>query len=278
MLQMRHWQANILGAVVAAGVVVGGLLVNAPEAEANGPTNPMRLVPPAVAGHGTGEIPLGEGMELWGQPSRLNLFWTSDSADEVIRTYSDAWKAAGFEPKTTKQDRVSSVSMVEKASGLMRTITVIDTQDQRMVIPGLTDVRIAPELTPRHAPVPVPETARSYMAHVDDDGSSVSYSGSYLIPIRPAEVAEFYRVEMKKLGYRQNDDAAVKHIKAGEIVEFSRGPEFVQVVATRPDAGRLEEVMRAGKLDKKLDPDGTALVVITHTRGLEDGAQAGSKP
>lgn len=276
---MRQWQANILGCVVAAAVVAGGLLVDAPEAKANGPANPMRLVPPPVAGHGVGEIPLSEGLELWGQPSRLNLFWTTDSAEEVARTYSDAWKAAGFEPKTTKQDQVTSITMVDKSSGLMRTVTVIDSHDQRMVIPGLTDIRIAPDLTPRHAPVPVPENARSYMAHVDDDGASVSYSGSFLIPIRPADVAEFYRVEMKKLGYRQNEDTAVRHLKAGEVVEFVRGSEFVQVVATRPDAGKLDELTRSGKLDRKFDSEGTALVVLTHTRTLEpDGSGAGSKP
>jgi hypothetical protein len=274
---MRSWQANILGIAVAGGVVAGGLLVNAPEAEANGPSNPMRLVPPPVAGHGTGEIPLGEAMELWGQPSRLNLFFTNDSTDEVIRTYADAWRAAGFDPKINRQDRVSNVSMVEKSSGLMRTVSVIDDQNQRMVIPGLTDVRIAPELTPRHAPVPVPDNVHEYLAHTDDDGSSVSYSGSYLVPLHPSEVAEFYRTEMKKLGYKPNENATVKHVKSGEMVEFIRGPEFVQIVATRPDGGRLEGLRRAGKIGKDFDPEGTALVVLTHTRLISDETQPGSK-
>lgn len=269
------WLANVAGVGVAGAVVVGGLFLGAPDVAANGPSNPLRLSAPRSTGHSQGEVPVGETLELWGQPSRLNMFWTSDTTDQIVRTYVDAWKAAGFEPRINKIDLVTHVAIVEASTGLMRSVTILEAGDQRTVLPGLTDIRVAPDLTTARAPVPIPSDASGYLAHVADDTNSVSYSASYAAPQLPSGIADYYRAEMTKLGYTERTNPDVRRIKNGVAVEFERGPEFVQIIANANDPTKLDQLQRQANLPAESLTGKASFVSLTHIRQI---VQPGAKP
>lgn len=242
-----------LGALAAAGSIVGlGLVLGAPEAEAGATGTATRALGlPARAANETGEVPMGDGMELFGRPTRLTTFWTADPVSEIVRTYSEAWQAAGLNPLVKQLDRVTSVASIDPDTGFMRTVTIMDSGDERLVMPSMTDVREVPQLEPADAPVPIPETARAYMSQVTDDVSSVAYSANYVVPLVPARAVEFYKVELGALGYEVEKNSA-KGTREGRMIEFRRGPEWITVVATPTNK----------------EPRAPSFVVVTHTRFL----------
>lgn len=252
---MRPIYANLCGAGVAGGVLALGLLLGG-EAEADAPARAATLAAPERLVEGTGEVPLGESMEIWGRPSRLSIFWTQDSREEVLRVYSEAWSSAGLKPTVKVIDQVSSVSAIDPETGLMRSVSVLEAGEERIVMPALVDVRALPDVTARGAPVPIPENARAYLAQVADDAVSVSYNAHFLVPLTPGRAVEFYERELGQLGYQPATDGLMNGLAPGSAGgEFSRGPEWVSVVASNTD-----------------DHEGRAsFVVVTHTRKVEQG-------
>lgn len=250
---MRGMIANIAGVLGGAAVLGLGLWIGAPEAEAAGSGSQVRLGPPVRAADEAVAIPLGESMELFGQPSQLSLFWTVDSPEEVARLYTDTWKAAGFEPHLTRLDRATHVSAIDPETGLMRAVTILAQAEETLVLPAITDVRVMPDLTSQRAPVPVPENARAYMGHSADDTSQLTFTGSYLVPLRPEQVLRFYERELAGEGYERREGFG-KGAKGAKGVEYVRGPEQITIVASITD----EKAEDAG-----------SFVVLTHSRQLE---------
>lgn len=251
---MQAWRANILGLGAALAALALGLWAGAPEASASGPTRRATVAAPQNAEQDD-EVALGDSMQLWGQPARLSMFHTDDSREEVLQTYLDAWKNEDAEPIVKHLDRLSSLSVVDPESGLMRSVMVQDLGDVRLVIPSLTDVRAFPDLSESGAPVPVPENALHYTGQVADDATSLSYHGSFTTPMSSATAIEFYRRELTGAGYteRRSDFNSGK----ADAADFVRGPETVQVLATT-----MEE---AGKR--------ATFVVVQHTREITQGEQ-----
>ena len=52
----------------------------------------------SAAGRPAGEIPVGDDLEVSGQPMRLSLFYTADPPGRVIAFYADAFRARGLLP------------------------------------------------------------------------------------------------------------------------------------------------------------------------------------
>jgi hypothetical protein len=252
---MQAWCANILGLAAALAALALGLWAGAPEASAAGPSRRATVTAPAGSEAQDEEVAIGDSMQLWGQPTRLSMFHTDDSTDEVLQTYIDAWKSAESEPIVKHMGRLASVSVVDPESGLMRSAMVQDLGDVRLVIPSLTDVRAFPDLSERSAPVPVPENALHYTGQVADDATSLSYHGSFTTTMSSATAIEFYRRELVAAGYaeRRSDFKSSK----ADAAEFVRGPETVQVLATT-----LEEASKRA-----------TFVVVQHTRELQQGEQ-----
>ena len=263
---MKPWSANLFAAGVAGAVLAGGLVVGAPDAEANAPAQPASLAPPPMVDNGRGEIPLGETMEIWGRPAKLNLFWTSDTATQVADTYADAWKAAGLKAEIKTLDRVTGVSAVDPATHLMRLVTIMDSGEDRLVMPGIMDAHFGPDLTPARAPVPIPENLGNYVAHVADDTTAVTYTGTYTVPMSPRSVMGFYQREMGGLGYTVHGEET-KLKDTGLQTAFERGPEHIQITAT----------FTHGDQAKPVDERKSSLVMITHTRQLGSSPE-GSTP
>jgi hypothetical protein len=259
---MRSWQASMVGVGVAGLVLGGGLVLGTPDAIADGPSNTRQLDTPPRLVEGQAELPIGDSLQMWGRPSRLSIFWTSDPTDKIVKTYSDAWTSAGFTPHVDQVDKVSTISVVDTSSGLMRSVTVIDQQEERIVMPGIMDVRVAPDMTPRHAPLPVPENAEGYLGHSADDVTSVSYNGSFRVALTPSRVMDFYELELGKSGYKPRE--APKDIHGGASREWERDSEWISVIATDDAAKKADE------------GEGKSMVVITHVRAL--APPAGWKP
>lgn len=248
---MRGWQANVLGVVGAAGVLAAGLVFGAPAAQANGPSSAARFGFADVSAEGDGEISMGAGLEIWGQPSQLSLFWTPDAPSEITRTYLDAWETAGLVTDEKRMGNMTVVSALEESTGLMRTVTVLEGQgDDRLVLPGLTDIRALPDPTPTGAPVPIPENAKAYLAHVADDVWSLAYNGTFLVPMAPDRIVRFYEVELSKLDYQLTPGFAASG--RADAAEWARGNELVSVAATAFDK----------------DNPNSSFVVVTHTRAI----------
>lgn len=250
-MSMGSWKARLVGAAAAGGVLAAGLLLGQPEADANVSGARRSLgPPPALAGQA--EVPLGEGLNIWGNPAQLSLFWTGDSPEQVIRTYFEAWKDAGFDPQINELDQVSNVWFVDPSTGLMRSVTVLRQGEDTLVLPGVSDARFMPDPTARNAPVPVPENATAYLAHAADDTHSLSYSASFVVPISPARSLEFYKVELGKLGYDFSESLS-KTSKAMHG-EFRRGPELVTVAASQSQP----------------DDEKTSFVYVSHVRDTSE--------
>ncbi len=253
---MRAWAANLLGAGVAVATLGVGLVVGAPPVSAGGPANPVRIAPPQARGEATNEVGLAESMQLYGRPARLSMFWTADPADQVIQYYADAWKGAANPPVIHRVDKVSSISEVDQASGLMRTVTVTDLGDQRVVMPSVMDVRAFPDLSARTAPVPIPSDAHGYLAQVADDAHSISYHATFAVPLSPARAVDFYRQNLAKLHY-QPEPSGVRNTPKLSMASFVRGPEKVNVVA----------------LPTQKEGGNTAFVMVDHVRQIAEGGQ-----
>lgn len=247
-MSMNSLKSHAAGALVAIGVLVAGLAVGRPEAGADQTGNAPRLGPPPALGN-HGEIPLGDGLTLWGNPAQLSLFWTTDSPEQVVRTYFESWQSAGFEPMVNELGNISSVWFVEPATGLMRSVTVMSQGDDTLVLPGVSDARQLPDPTARNAPFPVPENATGYLAHAADDTHSISYTASFGVALSPSRALDFYKLELGNLGYEFVDSLS----RTGEAMhgEFRRGPESVTVVASKVSQ----------------DEDRSSFVFVTHVRG-----------
>ncbi len=265
---MRGWQANLIGVGVAGAVVAAGMLAGSDDARANGPSHPMRLAAPPASSHGTRDVPLGDALQLWGEPARVDLFWTTDSVNEVARTYVDAWKAAGFDAQVHTIDAVTSVAALDTHTGLMRSVTILSSGDERVVLPGLTDMRVLPDTSPAGAPVPIPETAHAYIASSADDTTSISYNGTYMVPLKPERTIAFYRVEMGQRGYAEVSKPDLRRVHNGLTVEFTRGQEWVRVVASGPDKAKVQAAQRAGEIPEDANGE-SSFVTVTHVRRLD---------
>jgi hypothetical protein len=257
---MRAWLANVGCVGVAAGALALGLLVGG-EAEANHPGSRASIAAPRALTEGTGEVPLGESMELWGQPTRLSTFWTPDPVVEVVRIYVEAWQKSGLDPQVREIDKVTAVHALESETGLMRSVTVIDLGEERLVVPNVSDVRTIPDLGPRHAPVPIPENATAYLGQVADDTTSLTFSANYLVPLEPDRLLAFYKRELEPDGYEVQQGALSRRTREAASAEYGRGKEWISIVATRTSTER--------------DQRPASFVVVTHTRALDFEPEAG---
>lgn len=258
---MRAILANAVGAVAALSALGLGLVVGAPEAGADrspAARRPLGGPPPRLV-EGNGETPLGDGLEVLGRPTRMSAFWTRDEPRLVADLYAEEWRRAGLEPEVRVIDRVTSVSAMDKATGLMRQVTIMDSGEDRLVLPGMTDLRQLPDLSPSSAPVPIPETARNYDGQFADDATALNFHGSYVVPNEPEEVVAFYRDELVKRGYAELEAFGRSTAAGSSGAEFQREREFVRIVATdTEERGERAEGARG------------ALVVVTHARAIVD--------
>jgi hypothetical protein len=247
---MRAWMANLAGVLSAGTALIAGVVLGAPEAEANAPSQPLQLS--TVTAPGQDEVALGDSMVLHGQPARLSMFWTTDSMETVVSTYMNAWQGGPHPPVIQNRGKMVSVAAMESSGDLLRSVMVQDLGDVRMVVPSLTDVRQLPDLSGDDSPLPLPENARGYLSQVADDSTTLSHHASYYAKMSAETAVEFYKVELGKLGYQTANSGGLGNNTKVRSATFSRGPELVNVVATPPEPGT-----------------DASFIVVDHTRTVE---------
>jgi len=234
-------------------LVLGAGLAIAPEASADKSPPVSPIGAPQALGSGHDELDLGDGFELRGVPTRMSLFWTDDSAGAVGDLYERTWSAAGLDVKRHRADKVSSVTGFDMDTGVMRSVTIMDSGEDRLVVPNVSTSVVLPDLSSAGAPVPLPEGMNAFTAHRAQDGGRATYVATYVVPIAPTTVIDFYEYELTQLGYqilpsgRGSRDGVMN-------LEVTRGPETIHVTA---------DATNDGDADKK-----ASLVFINHARVL----------
>jgi hypothetical protein len=225
--------ASLGATLVTAGALAAGLAAGTP-ATPPAPTRSAPIPDAPRSDEATDEIALGDTFKLGGLTTRLSMFWTPDETAVVLRTYEEAWKDAG-EPLVRTIDRVTSLTVLEKDSGMMRSVQISDLGDMRLVVPNLVDARQAPlPEGPDTSPVPVPENAKAYLAQEVDEPRGLSHHATYLAPMKPLTAIKFYQQELMPLGYVERS-ALVQTGRHGAGRRFERGVESVEVMATPTD-------------------------------------------
>jgi hypothetical protein len=182
--------AAAAGALLAAGAWAGGAFA--------------RAGPASTDARPAGEIPVGDDLEVSGQPMRLSLFYTADPPATVIAFYADAFRARGLLPVRSAADAPAHVSVFDPADGLQRFVSALPQPDGRtLVLTGAVDPSRPAQLLPSAATVtvPLPPGHRALLAFRSRDRAARAESAQFLSPMSTGEVARFYRQALASDGY-----------------------------------------------------------------------------
>src|SRR5512140_3791874 len=90
--------------VACAALLAGGWAGGAPGiARAKSGPLPRAEAGPAYAGREGGEIPVGDSLEVSGQPMQLSIFYTADAPKDVALFYARAFEARGVLPVVSSE-------------------------------------------------------------------------------------------------------------------------------------------------------------------------------
>jgi hypothetical protein len=175
-------------------------------------------------------IPVGEGVEVAGQPMRLSLFSTADAPARVAQFYADAFRARGLTPILAVDSGPAHVAVFDPADSVQRFVTAVPQPGGgTLVMSGSMDARRPPRFDgdAERASFPVPVEHRSYLAFRSVDLGSSAESAQFVTPLSAPEVAAFYRSTLVANGYSEAGDSP------GEgMVNFVKGGLTISV-ATR---------------------------------------------
>ena len=173
-----------------------------------------------------GAIPIGDALEVSGQPMQLSLFYTADPPRRVALFYADAFRARGFLPVLAADAELAHVSVFDPASGRQRFVSAIPQPDrQTLVLIGTTDPRRPPRFMsgPGGASFPVPPEHRAFVGFRSMDGATKAESAQFVSPLGPGEVAGFYRRSLAGEGFVERPESS-----AG-LLSFARPGASVSV-------------------------------------------------
>jgi hypothetical protein len=197
-------------AVLLAGAWSGGALA-------------LPARPPSHAREG--EIPVGDALEVGGQPMRLSLFYTSDAPVRVIRFYADAFRGRGLLPIVAADPGLSHVAAFDPGEHRQRFVTAVSQlRGQTLVLLGSIDRRRTSLTRTAATSFPVPDPHRGYLAFRSSDAGSSAESAQFVSPLAPVKVASFYRDALARAGYRETTDTP-----GGALLTFTRPGAAVSV-------------------------------------------------
>ena len=189
-------------AVLLAGAWAGGALKPA-RAEAGRPGRATDELAYEKRSE-VGEIPVGDALEVNGQPMQLSIFYTSDPPEKVVQFYADAFEARGVMPILSGTPQLSHVAGFDRRDGLERFISALpEPRGQTLVLVGVTNPRRPPRLNrgPDDAGFPIPPENRGYLGYRSSDAGAEAESGQYVSSLPPSEVLAFYRSTLPARGW-----------------------------------------------------------------------------
>jgi hypothetical protein len=243
---------RIARAVVSSSVACAALFAGAWAGAARGDARaasgppPRAEAGPAYAQREGGEIPVGDSLEVSGQPMQLSIFYTSDAPAQVALFYARAFQARGVLPVVSSESGFAHVSGFDRKDGLQHFITAVpQPSGQTMVMMGVTNPRRPPRLTSgaRDAGFPVPEGSRAYLGYRSSDASGEAESGQFVTSLSPADVLGFYRRELATRSWTERASAGSAALRV-----FARGAEVLSVAvqALGGEGGAAVFVNRTG--------------------------------
>jgi hypothetical protein len=184
--------ATLLGGARAGGAFADGVEAAAPVPE---------------RARAAGEIPVGDDLEVSGQPMRLSIFHTPDRPSRVVAFHADAFRARGLLPVLSGLDALAHVSAFDPLDGLQRFASALAQPDGRtLVITGTVDPRRPAHLL--HGPavpaLPLPPDHRAFLGFRSRDGEARAESGQFFSGLPAREVESFYRQALGRDGYVEN--------------------------------------------------------------------------
>ena len=218
-----------LALALALGALVGG--AGAGGAFASGPRGSAAL----GAGNpgSSGELSVGDGLEVSGQPMQLSLFYTPDSPRRVIQFHAEAFSARGLLPVIAGDEALAHVAVFEPGSGLQRFVSAVPQPDgQTLVLSGATNPRRPPRFLrgAEGASFPVPPGHRAYLGFKSADAGSRAESAQFVSAQPVHEVEAFYRQALAAQGFSQKHDPS-----GGSLLVFSRPGATVSVALQKLD-------------------------------------------
>jgi len=214
---------RLLGSfALVAAVLLGGAWMGGAFAESAGSAPRPRLAEPRREG----EIPVGDALEVSGQPMQLSLFYTADPPRRVALFYADAFRARGLLPVLAADEGLAHVSAFDPATGRQRFISAIPQPDgQTLVLVGTADPRHPPRFMsgPEGASFPVPPAHRAFIGFRSTDGGARAESAQFVSALGPGEVAGFYRRSLAGEGFSERPDSSAS------LLSFARPGATVSV-------------------------------------------------
>jgi hypothetical protein len=232
---------SVAAAALFAGAWAGGARGGARAAA--GPP-PRAEVGPAYAQRQGGEIPVGDSLEVSGQPMQLSIFYTADAPAQVVLFYAGAFEARGVMPVISNEAGFAHVSGFDRKDGLQHFITAIpQPSGPTLVMLGVTNPRRPPRLAhgAQDAGFPVPEESRAYLGYRSSDASGNAESAQFVSSLPPAAVLGFYRHELLSRGWTERTGSAALGV-------FMRGAGVLSVAvqALGDEGGAAVFVNRTG--------------------------------
>ena len=224
---------SLLGACAAlwAGAWAGGALKPA-RAEAG---RPPRATEDLRYGE-TGEIAVGDSLEVNGQPMQLSVFYTPDSPRTVALFYAQAFDARGVAPVVSGDPQLAHVSGFDPKDGLQRFISALPQPGgQTLVMVGVTNPRRPPRFTrgAQEAGFPVPAENRAYLGYRSSDSGAQAESGQFVSSLAPAGVLAFYREALPARGWIERKDDG-----SASLLVFARKGAILSVAVQALDEKR----------------------------------------
>ena len=153
-----------------------------------------------------GEIPVGDSLEVNGQPMQLSIFFTSDPPPRVVEFYAQAFEARGVLPIVSADPNLASVAGFDTKDGLQRFISALPQPDgQTLVLVGVTNPRRPPRFTKgaEEAGFPLPKENRAYLGYRSSDEGAQAETGQYVSSLAPDALLAWYRREMPARGWTE---------------------------------------------------------------------------
>jgi len=188
----------LAAATLAFGASVGGAFAG----------NAQAAVPGQAGGRVPGEIPVGDVLDVSGQPMRLSIFYTRDHPSRVVAFYADAFRARGLLP-VLSPEAPAHVSVFDPGDGLQRFVSAFAQGDgQTLVLTGTVDPRHPADLlrSAASASLPIPPEHRAFFGFRSGDGQARAESAQFVSALSVRDVAGFYRQAFRRDGYVESND------------------------------------------------------------------------
>jgi len=221
---------------LALALAFGALIAGASAGGAFAPVSRSSAARAAGNLARAGELSLGDGLEVSGQPMQLSLFYTADSPRRVIQFHAEAFRARGLLPVLAGDDPVAHVSVFDPETGLQRFVSAVPQPDgQTLVLSGATNPRKPPRFLrgAEGASFPVPSGHRAYLGFHSADTGTRAESAQFVSAQPVHEVESFYRQALAAQGYSEKHDPS-----GGSLMIFSRPGATVSLALQKLDESK----------------------------------------